>query len=415
MSRSQTCLMRRAALLIFAALITAVPAYAQGPVGSGALTSTLADKEPQTGVIHLGVLRVAPGLTIREAGHDDNVFDEATNPKEDWIVAVTPDVSVFARTPYLQMSLYAGSDMQWYKEYESERDLGYMYRGRFDLLFSRFSPFVGGGRTIVRTRPNGEIDIRADEQTDELSGGLAYSLFTYAQVFGAAIVTTTDYKDAFEDGVSLDQSLSRKSTEYQGGVKTDLTPLLSMELRGSFREDAFRNDHTRDGDSRTATAVFRFDPNAVISGTATVGFQDYKPQDPQVESYRGITGSGFITWPIAEIGRFNFGYNRAMEYSFDSNEAYYVDNTFRLVYTQRLFGEVDAQGQATRSWFDYGNHTGSSGRMDTLEEYNGGLGYNLPNRTRVSMNYEYARRRSPEIAERNYTRRRIYLSWIVAF
>ena len=31
------------------------------------------------------------------------------------------------------------------------------------------------------------------------------------------------------------------------------------------------------------------------------------------------------------------------------------------------------------------------------------------------MNYEYARRRSPEIADRNYIRRRVYLSWLAAF
>ena len=109
-----------------------------------------------------------------------------------------------------------------------------------------------------------------------------------------------------------------------------------------------------------------------------------------------MTGTGFITYPFLEIGRFNFGYNRSTEYSFEEAEAYYLENSVRLIYTHRLFGEVDVQGQAARSFFDYGNRAGSAERRDSLESYNGNLGYNLRNRTRISANYDYARRRSPD-------------------
>jgi hypothetical protein len=84
-----------------------------------------------------------------------------------------------------------------------------------------------------------------------------------------------------------------------------------------------------------------------------------------------------------------------------------------VIYTHRLFGEVDVQGQAARSFFDYGNRAGSADRRDSLESYNGNLGYNLRNRTRISANYDYARRRSPDMANRNYVRRRVFLSWAV--
>jgi hypothetical protein len=305
--------------------------------------------------------------------------------------------------------------MQWYNTYESENDIGVSLRGRLDLLASRFSPFIGGGRVKNRTRPNGEIDTRADQQIDEVSGGLAYSLSAHAQLFGAAVRSDLDYLDAFEDGVSLDQSLSHRTTEYQAGFTTALTPLLGLQLRGGYREDEFVSDATRNGTSRTGTAVFTFDPSAVVSGTATIGYEDYRPNDPLVQPYRGVTGSGFIVYPFLEIGRFNFGYNRGKEYSFDTAEAYYLENTFRIVYTQRLVGQVDLQGQAGKSYFDYGHRAGASERRDTLEAYNGNLGYNLRNRTRIAANYEYARRRSPDIADRNYIRRRIYLSWMVAF
>lgn len=390
-------------------------AAAQGAVGSGPLTSTLADSEPETGVLRLGPLRVAPGLTIREIGHDDNVFDEADNPKEDYVVAGTPDISVFTRLRFVQVSAYAGSDMQYYKEYESERSIGHSFRGRMTLVGSRLTPFIGAGSHRTRSRPNGEIDVRADLQTDELSGGLAYELSTHAQAFGAAIESEVDYRDAFQSGISLEQSLSRRSTEYQSGIRTDLTPFLSMQLRGAYREDQFRLNPNRNGASHLGTAVFVIDTAAVISGSATIGYQDYKPVDPLVERYRGVVGSGFITYPFLELGRFNLGYNRSIEYSFDEAEAYYQDNSITLTYTHLLFGEIDVQGSTVRSFFNYGNRAGAASRQDTLESYNGNLGYNLRNKTRVAANYEYARRRSPEIAIRNYIRRRVYLSWMVAF
>ncbi len=408
---------RRLARLGFAiglAITSPIPAAAQA-VGSGPLTSSLAEVEPEAGVIKVGPLRVAPGLTIHAIGHDDNVFDEVDDPKEDWVVAGTPDVSVFTRLRFLQGSFYFGSDMQYYHRYESERAIGHNLRGRIDVLLSRLAPFVGGGTTQTRTRPNGEIDVRADVLADEFSAGISYELSANAKVYGAVIETRNDLRDAFQSGVNLQESLSRSGTHYQGGLRTDLTPLLSMTLSGGLQRDEFQYSPERNGESRIASVAFTFDAAAVISGIATIGYQDYQPVDPLVTPFRGVTGSGFITYPFLEIGRLNLGYKRATEYSFEVAEAYYLENTVTLIYTHRLFGEVDAQGLAARSFFDYGNREGSEPRRDSLETYNGNLGYNLRNRTRISANYEYARRRSPEIASRNYIRRRVYLSWMVAF
>ena len=104
-----------------------------------------------------------------------------------------------------------------------------------------------------------------------------------------------------------------------------------------------------------------------------------------------------------------------MEYSFDAVEAYYVENSVALSYTHRLFGEVDLQGKVTRSLFDYSARPTQPSHTDTLDTAGGSLGYNLRNRTRIGLNYEYARRRSPAFASRNYQRRRVFISWLFAF
>ena len=86
-----------------------------------------------------------------------------------------------------------------------------------------------------------------------------------------------------------------------------------------------------------------------------------------------------------------------------------------LSYTHRLFADIDAQMKGSMSLFDYGFREGTAPRRDTLEALQGSLGYNLRNRTRVALNYEWARRESPAFEERNYDRRRIFVSWLFPF
>ena len=89
---------------IYMALMTPIAAAAQSAVGTGPLTSTLADVEPTTGVLRVGPVRVAPGITVRELGWDSNVFNEpeAAPPKEDYVVAATPDISAYTRLRFVR-------------------------------------------------------------------------------------------------------------------------------------------------------------------------------------------------------------------------------------------------------------------------------------------------------------------------
>lgn len=401
-------------LIYMAVLAWPSEARSQG-VGAGPLTGTLADTEPTGGVIGLGPIKLAPGIVVREIGWDSNVFDEAVDPKEDYLASILPDVSVFSRTRFLLLSAYAGLDFQYYRTYESERSNGHAERGRVDFLLSRMRPFVAGGQSKTRTRPNGEIDTRADLKTTELSGGLGFELGAHSQVYVATYKSTTSYLDAFEEGVVLGESLDRDALDYSGGIKTDLTPLTSITVSGSYHEDKFKERPNRNSDSGAVSATLKIGAEAVVSGFITAGYRVSHSVDPLVADFRGMVGSASITYPVLEVGRFNLIASRGLEYSFDEAEAYYLENTWGLSYTHRLFYGVDVQVRGSRSAFNYGNREGAPPRQDSLDLASGGVGYNLRNRTRVSLNYEYTRRRSPAIAERNYDKRRVYASWTYAF
>ena len=403
-------------LMIMGLLSASREARAQSAVGSGPLTSPLADTEPQTGVLRIGPVRLAPGVTVREIGWDSNVFDETPeeSPKEDFVAEVAPDVSAFARLRFVRISASAGSELTYFQKYESERSVGYSGRGRFDFLLSRVRPFIGVAHLQTRTRPNGEIDVRADRVEKELSSGLAFDLSAYSLVYSSWARHRTEFRNAIESGVDLGQALTRERDDYQAGFKTDLTPLLSVQLYGSIHKDTFEFDPLRNADSTNAFATFRIAADAVVTGAVTVGYRDMRPVDPLSKPYRGLTGSAAITYPFLEIGRFTFALARGTEYSFDAAEAYYVENTASISYTHRLFGEVDVQVRGGRSRFDYSARLDNPPRIDTFDTAAGSLGYNLRNRTRIAVNYEYARRRSPEFTSRNYDRRRVYFSWMFA-
>ena len=403
-----------ASMSVTTTLCVCAPALAQA-IGSGPLTGSLTDTEPVSGVLRLGRIVVAPGMVIRELGWDSNVFDEATNPKEDYIAAIAPDISAFTRLRFFQLSAYAGGDFNYFKTYDQERSAGSQVRGRADFLLSRVRPFIGAGRTQLRTRPNGEIDTRADRVEHEISGGLAFDLSPHSLIYGSAYRFKTEFEDALERGVNLGETLNRERKEYQGGLRFDITPLTTMTVYSSFGQDRFDGDPLRDGDSVGANAALRIGAEAMLSGSVLVSYKDFKPVDPLVERFRGITGLTSLTFPILEAGRVSVSATRGTEYSFDAEEAFYVENSLILAYTHRIAGAVDAQVKGGWSLFDYSFRKDLPAHRDTYNSVNGSVGYNLVNRTRVSMNYEFARRRSPVLPLRNYDRRRVYLAWTFAF
>jgi hypothetical protein len=400
---------------LLAAAMLAAPQWAgaQG-VGSGPLTGTLTDTEPVAGVLDFGSVKVAPGFVVQELGYDSNVFDEHEDQKEDWVFRGSPDISIFSGLRWFTLSAYAASDLQYFKTYASERSVGHRYSARLDTNLSRVHPFVGVGQSRTRTRPNGEIDVRADQKLEELSGGLAFDLGPHSQIYGSTMRYRNAFENGIEDGVDLPTTLNRYTYGYSAGLRTEITPITSLTVSAALNRDEFDTAILRNGETRTATASLNIGVEAQIAGVVTLGYRDYVPEDPQVAPYRGVTAQAVLTYAFLDLGRFTGTFNRGQEYSFDDREAYYLETTYGLSYTHMLAGSIDAQVRGGRSIFNYGFRAGSVDRDEQLNSGAVSLGYNLRNRTRIALNYELTRRRAPSVVERNYDRTRVYLSWVYA-
>lgn len=391
-----------------------LPSLAQN-VGTGPLTGSLSDTEPTSGVFDWKIVKVAPGLVIDELGFDSNIFDQAIDPTSDWVLRAKPDVALFSAVRFAKLSAYLGSQLAYYKSYPEEQSINYEYRARLDLLISRMQPFIGGGETNSRLRPTAEIDARADRKETELSGGFSFDLGPHQQVYGAASRYRSHFFNAIEEGVELSTALNHDTLAYSAGVQTAITPLMMLTVYGALGQDKFESMASRNTENRSVTASVQIGAEAVISGNIAVAYLDTKPVDPLVKPYHGVTVAAGIAYPFREIGRFSGAFSHGLQYSFDSIEAYYVETTGSLSYTHRLFGEVDFQLRGYKSWLKYGYSEATPARQDTVAGAAAGFGYNLKNRTRISLNYEVSERRSPAFPGRNFERTRVYLSWAYAF
>ena len=106
------------------------------------------------------------------------MFNEAKNPKRDYVIGISPELTVFSRMGMTQFAASAISDFVHYFTYDSERSTTTTLRGRFDLNLSRFHPSIAGATNSAEDRPNDEIDTRARRREMEAFGARWHSIFS---------------------------------------------------------------------------------------------------------------------------------------------------------------------------------------------------------------------------------------------
>jgi hypothetical protein len=389
-------------------LVAAASAPAQG-------LAPAPDASPPPGGFRLGSLYVSPTLALRQMGLDSNVFNDPDDPQEDFVISALPEVNLYLRPSYMQLSGTFGADFNYFHTYSSERYVAPVARGRADFLFNRLRPFVSGSRIDTRDRPNREIDARARHADYEGGGGVGFEISPLTLVYASTTRSGTTYRDgeSFDD-VALDESLNRQTTAYDAGIRLELTPLTTLAIVGSFSDDRFSGDPTRDSDSTTVSAEFTFDPDAIFSGRARLGVRGFRPVDPALESFTGLVASASIAWPILDRGRLVAAVLRDVQYSFEQTEGYYIETTTDFTYTHRLAGAFDVQGRGAWSRLGYAEDQAGDARVDRVSLASAGVGYNLGS-SRLGLTYEWSRRSSDLRADRQYERTRLFASWNYTF
>ena len=139
-----------------------------------------------------GALRFTPSIALSNLGVDNNVFNEADNPKQDTTAAVGPAVNLWLNMGKSRLSGTLSGQYLYYKEYENQRAWNTVNDGQWELPLSRIKPYVNGAWSDVKDRPGYEIDARVRLKEQRAGVGLpaCRARQNFAWAFSAASFIT---------------------------------------------------------------------------------------------------------------------------------------------------------------------------------------------------------------------------------
>lgn len=395
--------MRRTAVLL-AGCLACVPlaASAQTP-----------DDPPPPGTAVLGPVRLTPSLVIRDMGVDNNVFNEAEDPKSDFTFIIAPRVDVAFRARRLRLTLGTVTDFVYFKEYESERSTNGSADLRLEFDLGRLRPYVSARGVNTRSRLNAEVDTRARHHDVTYGGGVSFAVASRTRLLFNAATTGVEYEEGTEfRGEELKASFDGRRDTLDGGFSMDLTPITRFSVLVAREEQRFHLSPDRDSNTWRVTPGLTFSPTGLVTGSASVGYRHFHPLSPALPDYSGLVSAVSVGATIYGRHHVQGLANRDVQYSYDDATDYYLGTTFGLTWTILVAGPVDMRGTGTRNIMDYRNVSEPTGR-DVMNTYGGGVGYRFGSRARVGFNVDWSRRDSDSSPERRYRNHRYFfgLTW----
>jgi hypothetical protein len=351
--------------------------------------------------LHLGPLFLNPTVGLTNIGIDDNVFNQpdSANPQSDFTMTFVPAADVWLRFGPTWIGSSVREDLVYYKTYASERSANTNVRLNWTIPLNRLVLVPGMTYLNTKERPGYEIDTRAHRTELGYNGTveLRVASKTYVGVRGDR--RTVDYdQNATFDGTNLHDELNHKSTTGAVTVRYEATPLTSITFDASTEQDRFDLSPDRDSDSTEFHAGFRFDPAALIKGTATFGYRDFRPISGAVPGYKGSTVAVDISYVPEGGTRLTLTVARDVQYSYDVNQPYYLQTGATGSISQQIFGPVDVVGRIGGQRLDYRDRAGAvvpePGRTDRIMSYGGGVGYHMGQDLRVGFNVDWQQRTS---------------------
>jgi hypothetical protein len=388
------------AILGLASTLVSRPAFAQSTGTDG--------PDPATMSVRLGPFLLNPRIELANLGVDSNVFNEADaqNPKKDFTVTITPSTDLWLPMGPSWLQLTIREDLVWYQRYASERSANTNYAMRWRVPLSRLVIVFSPTYRRTRDRPGFEIDARSlrTEYGGQLSVEVRAFSKTYLGLNGS--FTKVDYdKDAVFLGSNLNFELNRTMKSAAVSVRRELTPLTSISLEAGQEQDRFEFSPLRDSNSTAISLRIALDPQALIKGSAMIGYRNFHPLVSGLPDFVGVTASGALSYTLLGMTKFGLQFKRDVSYSYDINEPYYVESGVTGSIAQQVFGPLDVVGRAGASTLAYRDRAGGvvivSNRVDHIRSYGVGVGYHMGRDVRIGFNVDQQRRES-DLSDRRY-------------
>ena len=388
-----------AILLLVAA--AAAPALAQG-------STDPSERDPSEAArFRLGPLRFTPSISITDVGVDNNVFNDPQDPKQDTIGALGPGTDFWMHAGRSLFSGNASVQYLYFDKFKNQRAWNSSHKLRWELPLSRFTPFIQGTYANTKNRTGYEIDsrLRQTEQNVELGTEVALSGQMRLVLSGARSRTAFDDQESVL-AAELATALNRRSNAEKIQLRYKLTTLTTFVVNAEAVQDRFEGDALRDANSIAVQPGFEMKPSALVSGRVLVGVRVFEPLRTIIPAYRGPVASVDATY-IVRATRLAVKVARDVNYSYQADQPYYALTDLGLVVTQRITYSWDVVVRGGYQVLDYtairtAVQASADPQVDTIRQYGGGIGYRLGHTFRLGVDSIYFRRRSSNVALREF-------------
>lgn len=329
----------------------------------------------ETARIRLGSFAFNPGI-VASGGYDTNPYLEKSRESTLELYAL-PQIEGWFRRPAVQASFWGAAELVTFSNMVGARN--WQAGGRVERLSVSFRPYASYNLRSTNANPTGfEVGHKSLRIEGDLTGGVVGRFGRFA-VSGSVRSTATNWAaDAIYLGSSLREKLNRRSSALRAGVGYSVTPLTTVEFMMERTTDRFKYSQVRDGDGTAFLWGVTFAGPAVIQGSAWLGYRRFHSLVVGGATFNGMIASATLVHPRPSGGAVAFRYERDMQFSYDTNLAYYLSKVYELTATMPLADRFRIQGYAGLNQLDYGRAgSGLEGPLRRVLEFGGAVGYSL--------------------------------------
>jgi hypothetical protein len=309
----------------------------------------------------------------------------------------------------LELTGDAEADLVYFHTYSSERSINTNFSVRGDVDLHRFTLFAEDRFLNTRERPNFEIDARSRRLRNDLRAGARVDLLSKLAVEVAGRTSIVEYdQDATFLGSSLREQLNRDERAVSATLRYAVTPLTTIVVAAEAEESRFPFSPVRNTESVRIVPGVEFTPQALLSGSAHVGYRRFQSLDDALPDFSGLVAAVRLAYTFRESTIFTVTADRDVDYSFETFDPYFVVDGVGGGVRRRVGGRFDVSVGYRRDRYSYRRLIGVSAagvddaRRDVIDSYSASVGYGLRRGVRIGFGGTYFDRESNRSSRRNY-------------
>lgn len=365
----------------------------------------------------MGPFWLTPKIVLRNAGIDDNVFNESGAGVSDRQAVLTPSLDALLPVGRrLRLSGTGSLGLNYFQREDRERSTDLAGNGRAEIDAGPFTLYgvLGGGR--YKQRFSVEIDRRLERTTSSWGGGLRFRPARKLTLSGQAARQTFRFEDGVAvGGESVKSVLDRRTTTVTGGLSYALTPRTSLVFSADVIDERFTAQAGGPDEVRSYRYLggFSFNTGALLSGGVRAGVRRYPDDAGQAApGYNGLSLAVDTSMPLGERARLALAATRDVSYAVaraptagGSRRNSFVSFNYGGTLDLELPLSLLARGSLGFERADYVlPYAGGLDRLDRVRTWGVALFRAFGPALRVGGNVEWARRRS-NLGGHDYERR----------